>query len=176
MGEDTLVTIIAIFLAAILMFVVPMITLADKTDNTTQVLIQTEVDEFVREVSKSGVITKDSLESFKSQINSTGNVYDFEIEVKVLDDASIKKTEQGQTTQIGENNYYTEFTTTIEDTIYNSSKKQYTMKSGDMITIKVRNTSQTFAESLRNVWAKITGNEASTLSASSSAMVTANGK
>ena len=43
--NDTLVTIIAIFIAAILMFVFPLMTIADREDDITQQAVQQETVE-----------------------------------------------------------------------------------------------------------------------------------
>ena len=66
--NDTVVTIIAIFLAAILMFIFPLMTLADRNDDISQLSIQTATDELVLQMTKTGKITEDEYNSFvKSQ-------------------------------------------------------------------------------------------------------------
>ena len=47
---DSLVTIIAIFLAAILMFVFPLMALSERTDDISQLAVQTGTTEFVDNV------------------------------------------------------------------------------------------------------------------------------
>ena len=44
---DSLITIVAIFLAAILMFVFPLMTLAERTDDISSLAVQTATKEFV---------------------------------------------------------------------------------------------------------------------------------
>ena len=44
---DTLITVIAIFLAAILMFVFPLMALSERTDDMAQLSVQTATTEFV---------------------------------------------------------------------------------------------------------------------------------
>ena len=45
--SDTLITVIAIFLAAILMFVFPLMTVSNTQDDISQVAVQSLVAEFV---------------------------------------------------------------------------------------------------------------------------------
>ena len=43
---DSIITIIAIFLAAILMFIFPLITMSDRTDDVAQLTVETATTEF----------------------------------------------------------------------------------------------------------------------------------
>ena len=45
--SDTLITIIAIALAAVLMFVFPLMTMSDRTDDVAQLTVETATTEFV---------------------------------------------------------------------------------------------------------------------------------
>ena len=51
---DTLITVIAIFLAAILMFVFPLMALSERTDDMAQLSVQTATTEFVDDVRTTG--------------------------------------------------------------------------------------------------------------------------
>ena len=53
---DTTITIIAIFLAAILMFVFPLMAMSDRTDDISQLSVQTATTEFVDNVRTTGVL------------------------------------------------------------------------------------------------------------------------
>ena len=114
---DSLITIIAIALAAILMFIFPLMTMADRTDDITELTVKTATTEFVAQIRTTGKITPDNYNSFLQVITSTGNMYDVEIEVKVLDENPGKKTVQVQRDKIGENTYYTIYTTQILEKI-----------------------------------------------------------
>ena len=48
---DSAVTIIAIFLAAILMFVFPLMTMADKSDDVSQLSVQNATTDFTNKIS-----------------------------------------------------------------------------------------------------------------------------
>ena len=56
---DSLITIIAIFLAAILMFVFPLMSLSERTDDISQLAVQTATTEFVDNIRTTGKITLD---------------------------------------------------------------------------------------------------------------------
>ena len=48
--SDTLITIIAIFLAAILMMVFPLMTMSGKVDKTTQTEVEKMTSEFINQI------------------------------------------------------------------------------------------------------------------------------
>ena len=173
--SDTFITIIAIFLAAILMFIFPLMTLADRNDDITTLTVQTATTEFVDEIRRTGKLTADEYNSFNSAITATGNAYDVEIEFKILDENPAKKTSQSTgVTIIGENVYYSVYTTQIEDRLGTDS--QYILKEGDIVSVSVKNRSATLAQTLRNVYYRVVGNDTYTIAASSAGTVTVNGK
>lgn len=173
--SDTFITIIAIFLAAILMFIFPLMTLADRNDDVTNLTVQTATTEFVDEIRRTGKLTEDEYNSFNSILSATGNAYDVEIEFKILDENPAKKTSQTTNiTIIGENVYYSVYTTQIEDRLNTNS--EYLLKEGDIVSVSVKNRSATLAQTLRNVYYKVTGNNTYTIAASSAGTVTVNGK
>ena len=174
--SDTFITIIAIFLAAILMFVFPLMTLADRNDDITHLTVQTATSEFVDEIRRTGKLTFDDYNSFVSTIGATGNAYDVELQFKILDENPAKKTSQSDDiTVIGENVYYSVYTTQIEDKL-GSGSQEYLLKEGDIVSVSVKNRGATLAQTLRNVYYRVTGNETYTIFASSAGTVTVNGK
>ena len=177
--SDTLITVIAIGLAAILMFVFPLMTMSDRTDDVAQLSVETATADFVDTIRSTGRITPDNYSSFLQNITSTGNTYDVEIEVQVLDENPGKKTEQTQSTVIGENVYYSIYTSQILDVIApedGSTPANYNLKEGDIVSVKVRNTNQTLSQQLKNFFYTVTGNDTYTIAAESAGMVNATGK
>ena len=176
--SDTFITIIAIFLAAILMFIFPLMTLADRNDDVTQLTVQTATTEFVDEIRRTGKLTEDKYNSYISTIASTGNAYDVEIKFQILDENPAKKTSQSDgATVIGENVYYAVYTTQIVDRIEDSEQEnKYVLKEGDIVSVTVKNRGQTLAQTLRNVYYRVSGNNTYTIYASWSGTVTVNGK
>lgn len=173
--SDSFITIIAIFFAAVLMFIFPLMTLADRNDDVTQLAVQTATAERVDEVRRTGKLTWDQYNSFISTLAATGNAYDVELRFQILDENPSKKTANGEgVTVIGENVYYSVYTTQIVDRLTEAGK--YTLKEGDIVSITVKNRGQTLAQTLRNIYYKVSGNNTYTIYASSSGTVTVNGK
>ena len=172
--SDTLITVIAIALAAVLMFVFPLMTMSDRTDDVSQLAVETATTDFVDEVRTTGKITPDKYSKFIENIGSTGNTYNVEMQVQVLDENPGKKTTQSQKDKIGENVYYSVYTSQIEDIL--NSNKNYNLKEGDLFSVNVKNTNQTLAQQLKNFFYTVFGNDTYTIAASHGGMVTATGK
>lgn len=172
--SDTLITVIAIVLAAVLMFVFPLMTMSDRTDDVSQLAVETATTDFVDEVRTTGKITPDKYSKFIENIGSTGNTYNVEMQVQVLDENPGKKTTQSQKDKIGENVYYSVYTSQIEDIL--NSNKNYNLKEGDLFSVNVKNTNQTLAQQLKNFFYTVVGNDTYTIAASHGGMVTATGK
>ena len=172
--SDTLVTVIAIGLAAILMFVFPLMTMSDRTDDVSQLTVETATTEFVDQVRTTGKITADKYSKFLESIGSTGNTYNVEMEVKVLDENPGKKTTQTTVDTIGENVYYSVYTSQIEETL--NKEQPYKLKEGDIVSVSVKNTNQTLAQQLKNFFYTVVGNDTYTIAASHGGIVTATGK
>lgn len=173
---DTLITIIAIALAAVLMFVFPLMTMSDRTDDVSQLTVETATTEFVDDVRTTGKITMDKYGKFVENLSSTGNSYDIEMEAKILDENPGKKTTQASSTKIGENVYYSMYTSQILDTVSgNNGKKILALKEGDMFSASVKNTNTTMSQQLKNFFYSVTGNDTYTIAASHAGFVTANG-
>ena len=171
---DSLGTIVAIAIAAILMFVFPVMTMADRTDDVSQLTVQTETTEFVDEIRTTGKITPQRYEQFVEAINSTGNLYDIEIEIKVLDDNPGKKSVQVQRDKLGENYYYEVFDSQVMEKI--DANDPYLLKEGDIVAVKVKNTSQTLSQQFKNFFYTVIGNDTYTIDADHGGIVTATGK
>ena len=159
---DTLITVIAIVLAAVLMFVFPLMTMSDRTDDVSQLAVETAMDKY---------------SNFVETISATGNTYEVQMEVQVLDENPGKKTTQAESTKIGENVYYTMYTSQILDTINPSSGVTQTLalKEGDIFSASVRNTNSTLSQQLKNFFYSVTGNDTYTIAAEHAGIVTANG-
>ena len=172
--SDTLITVIAIALAAVLMFVFPLMTMSDRTDDVSQLAVETTTTIITRGVRTTGKITPDKYNKFIENIGSTGNTYNVEMQVQVLDENPGKKTLTLQSDKIGENAYYSVYTSQIEEVLNNN--KNYNLKEGDMFSVSVKNTNQTLAQQLKNFFYTVVGNDTYTIAASHGGMVTATGK
>ena len=115
--SDTLITIIAILLAAVLMFIFPLLSVSERSDDISQLSVAAATTEFVDNARATGKITMDEYTKLVSTINATGNSYDIEMEVKVLDENVGKKSAWTQGTVIGENVYYSVYTAQIVEVL-----------------------------------------------------------
>ena len=170
---DSAMTVVAIFLAAILMFIFPLMTMADNTDEVTTLTVQTATEEFTDNIRVTGQLTQDDYDSFLLTLSSTGNSYDVEITVQVLDENPSKKT-TSETQTIGDNVYYTLYTTQVLEELADDDGT-LVLKEGDIVSVSVENTNTTIAMQLRNFMYKVTGNSSSSIAASASGIVTVTG-
>lgn len=169
---DSMITIIAIFLAAILMFIFPLMAVAERSDDISQLAVQTTTSEFVDEVRTTGSLSLEDYSKFVQEI-SVGHSFDVEMTLQVLDENPGVKTTQADMTKIGENIYYTQYTSQIENSL--RTNDEITMKEGDIFSVTVKNTDLTIAQSLRNFFYQIVGNDSYTIAAQHAGVVVVNG-
>ena len=170
---DSLITVVAIFLAAILMFIFPLMSLADRTDDISNLAVQTATTEFVDTVRTTGKMTIEDYEAYLSDISSTGNTFDVEILIQQLDENPGVKVTQAEATKIGENLYYNYYTTQVLDELYDTGRK--ILKEGDLVTVTARNTNQTISQMLRNFFYMISGNDSYQIAGQHTGVVSVNG-
>lgn len=171
--SDTLITIVAILLAAVLMFIFPLLSVSERSDDISQLSVASATAEFVDNSRAIGKITMDNYTTLISKINATGNSYDVELEVKVLDENIGKKSAWTQGTVIGENVYYSVYTSQIVEELKGNGV--YTMKEGDIISASVKNTNKTLSQTIRGVFYSLSGSDVYSIMAQHSGIVTANG-
>lgn len=172
--SDTLITVIGIFLAAILMFVFPLMTVSNTQDDISQVAVQSLVAEFINNAATKGKVTQDDYNSFLSKLYATGNTYSVELEHKIM----TTNPNKGASDQLGENLYYSVYNSTIVDSAETgvNHKDQYLMKKGDYIIATVKNTNTTIGSQIKNFLYSIVGKDTYTIAASASALVVNTGK
>lgn len=172
--SDSLTTVIAIMLAAVLLLIMPVITMADITDDISKTDVETMTSNFVNEIRTLGRLTSENYYKFVEELDSTGNTYDIEMEFKILDENPGKKSTQAEMDKIGENVYYSVFTTQIQEAL-KGENKVYNLKEGDMVNVSVKNTNLTLSKQLKNFFYTVIGDDTYTLAASSSGIVLRNG-
>lgn len=170
---DSLITIIAIFLAAVLMFVFPLMSLSERTDDISQLAVQTATNEFVDNIRTTGKITLENYEKYIQTISATGNSFDVEMKVQQLDENPGIKVTQAEMTKIGENIYYTKYTSQVKEELNKSGKMK--LKEGDMVSVTVKNTNQTIAQLLRNFFYQVSGSDTAQIAAKHGGVVSVNG-
>lgn len=170
---DSLITIVAIFLAAVLMFVFPLMSMSERTDDVSELAVQTATTEFVDKVRTTGKLTLEDYDKYVSTLTSTGNSFDIDIELQLLDENPGVKTTQAEMTKIGENLYYSFYTSQVEEMLNDNAR--VTLKEGDRVAVTVKNTNQTISQILKNFFYQIAGNDTYQIAAEHSGIVTATG-
>lgn len=182
--QNSTSTIIVLFVAGVLLFIVPLMTLTGRSDNVAQENVKLIVEEFVTEVRNTGKITRAQYQEFKNELDSIGNnSFEVELEIKYLDENPGKKTAQANYTKIGENEYYSEYTTQIlkklgiksDSEAVDSEDDTIILKEGDYIYVNVKNEDNTAAQTLKSSLMNFSSAGEYVISASSSGMVTVNG-
>ena len=92
--NDTLITLVAIFLAVILLIVVPLQVTSQRVDTMSKLDVDELTSQFVDQIRLEGAITQSNYYGFKQSLASTGNTYDVNMECKILDENPGKKTTQ----------------------------------------------------------------------------------
>ena len=121
--EDTTLSITGIIIAAIIMFIVPLVMIADRNDDISQLLVETYTAEFVDDIIKKGEITNEDYEQYLISLGTSGNTYDVNIELKILDENPGRR-HTNVTGTTGENSYYSLFTSQIEEELNTVTEKQ----------------------------------------------------
>lgn len=171
---DTFMVVIVIAVTVVLMFVIPLMTMADRTDDVAQLTVSTATSDFVDNIRTTGKISVDEYNKFLQTISTTGNAYDVEFEVKVLDENPGKKAVQVTRDKIGENYYYGVFDSQVKEWL--DTQGSYPLKEGDRVIVKVKNTSLTLSQQLKNFLYTVVGNDTYTIAAQYSGTVAVNGK
>lgn len=179
--EDTTVSIIGIVVAAILMLFVPLMLIANTSDDVSQLVVKTATANFVDEVRKTGKITNDKYRKFVEELSSSGNTYEIDIELKILDKNTAKYYTTG--TQTGSNTYYSLFTSQIEDMLEksassgteNNSDGKIILKQGDSISVTVKNSSKTLSQSLKSLYYNVKGSDVQIIAATASGTIAVSG-
>ena len=176
---DSLITVVAIILAAVLMFIFPLMSVSERTDDISQLSVQTATNDFVNDVAQTGILDGSEYDAFMQTLTATGNSFDIEMELKVLDENPGKKVTQAAADKIGENVYYSKYTSQLMSEMYDDASGdgiKMILKEGDQFAVTVKNTNTTIAQTLRNFFYKVTGNDSANIAARHSAVVTVNGK
>ena len=166
---DSLITIVAIFLAAILMFVFPLAAISEMNDSEALAMVQSYTTEFVDQIRAKGKITADDYNAYVQKLNATGNTYDVNMEVQIADVNPGKKT---QNQQVGDTTYYSDYTYQIQQVL---GTGDYLLKEGDFVVVSVRNTNTTISQMIKSVLYSVTGNQSYVISAQASGSVVATG-
>lgn len=186
--EDSTISIIGIIIASILMFIVPLVLIADRSDDISHLTVQTLTAQFVDNIIKHGKITNEDYGKYISSLSSTGNTYDIEIEIKILDENTAQReTNNDPNAGIGQNSYYSIYTSQIEEKLAetqpdlsnptNSLNKtgQLILKEGDVISVTAKNSSKTLSQTLKSIYYNIKGEDLHIIAGASTGTIAVNG-
>ncbi len=165
--SDTFITIMAIMLVVVLMFVVPFMATANQNDRITQSAVQTILDDFTNTVAREGKITESTYRELIQTLDATGNTYAVTLEVRKINDNPGAKGDNKDV--IGENIYYSEYTATIEEKI--QTEGEYPLEQGDYVIANVKNTNVTTGTQLKNFFYNLMGKDTIAIQASSTILV-----
>lgn len=171
--ENNASTILAIFVAVALMFGFPLITMARKTDKAAQMVVEVATDEYVDSIRVKGMLNQEDYETYIQKISSTGNSFDVEFELQVLDENASKKATFLDKTSVQNKNAYTTYYTTQVMKMIQDNDGVLLLKEGDIITVRAKSDNNTIFQQLT----KYVGNNsyAGSIFAYSSGIVTCEG-
>lgn len=167
--KDIPITIGAIVLTVIVIIVIPVITMADRFDTTTQTEVDAILSDFVEKVRTTGKLTQEKYSQLTTNLDSLGYTFDVEMEIKALDENQRKKASQTAKDKIGENSYYSYYTSQIEEQLENNGS--ITLIPGSIVSAKVINTNPTMAQQMKNFMYKVVGNDTALIVSSKAGMV-----
>ena len=162
---DSFMTVIALLIAAVLMFGIPLLTVANRADDINQQMLQTETSEWVNEIAGKAKLTMDDYSAFVERISaSTGVACEVEMVVRIQDENAGKKTSQTSNSKNGENETIDEHTSQIMDKL--EKYGVYLMKEGDYFYVTVKSTALGSVQKLANMFYEITGQDITAYAAS----------
>lgn len=144
------VVVVVIFLAAIVMFVFPLMTMSDDQDKVKEVLAEECIDTFLTNCQSKKAITQEDYDNLCLSLGATGRAYKVDFEAKIKD---ANQAEKHASTQTGNNVYYTLYTTQVEEMI------PLTLKQGDIVKVTAQTTDKSIAEQLKEAVYQATGKE-----------------
>lgn len=150
--SDSFVTIILILIAAVMLFMVPMIAVSHRKDVVSTQTVQAAINEFVDSTRKTGKITQEEFSNLVQTLETTGETYEVNININNIDENPSKKDTSSVVDQvkIGENIYYTEYTTQVEKKL-EENNGEIKLSTGDFVTVDVENKSQTMYQGFKKL-------------------------
>lgn len=140
---DAFGKVVAIFAGVILLFIAPLLYMAQKQDSISQLYVTQETIRLTDNIRMSGVLTQNMYKDYIERIDKTGNLYNLEIlhAHKRVAPAYDEITD----TVLDKVDSY--FYNTYEEEIYKAfdEGKDYYFAQGDYISIKVVNRNKTMA-------------------------------
>ncbi|WOO36116.1 hypothetical protein R2R35_20300 [Anaerocolumna sp. AGMB13020] len=140
---DAFGKVAAIFAGVILLFIAPLIYMAQKQDSISQLYVTQETIRLTDNIRMSGVLTQNMFNDYIKRIDKTGNLY----AVEILHAHKRVAPVYDEITDTVLENVNSYFYNTYEEEIYQAfdEGKDYYFAQGDYISIKVENRNKTMA-------------------------------
>lgn len=152
---DSLSKIVAIIIAVVLLFIYPIMIIAERQDDTTRIFVLAETTKLVDSVRNLGYITTNMYKEYINVLAATNNIYNIKmehlhtrvdsLETREVDDDSFQS-------DIGVNyeGYYTDEILDVIKPIEKQNNK-YLFSKGDYFSINVRNINDTLNDKIRSM-------------------------
>lgn len=156
---NTAVIVVVIFTAAIIMFIGPLMIIANTKDKAAQLAVQEAVTEWVNEVTTKGKLTQEDYDNLQLKLAATGEAYNIEITVAKLDENTAKKITGDLTINGGQ--YINLYTTQVLESL------PMELNPGDLLSVKANMISSSISQQLTNWLYRATGKDNNVAQASS---------
>ncbi len=155
--------VFCIGVGVVILFVIPLMTMANKQDQAIVQQVQVATSEFVDNAITTKTLTQEDYDNFLLTLTSTGYSYDVEITIYVPDENPSKK--QTSATQSIDGYYIIYYTSQVLEQL------PLSLAEGSIISVTVQDTSISLGEQLANALYSLLGSDSATYVASESGMV-----
>ncbi len=138
---DTAVMVVVIIVAAGVMFLLPMVLMADKVDDATILEVQEAINVLGEAITVKSKVTEEDLKSFTDAIGSVGVAIDYDMLIKIPDENPAKK-QINELLTAGDTIYIDLTRTQIENNL------PYTIPSNSPVHLEAKIISKNWVETL----------------------------
>jgi hypothetical protein len=144
--------IVAIFIAIIIMFIAPLLYMAQKQDTISQTYVSNETTNFIDSIKNTGVLSAETYQAFIGKIDVTNNLYNIEI----VHAHKVVEPIYYENTGLFLDDYDTYYINTYQEDILATfdEGKDYYFSQGDYISITITNRSKTMATRIMEAFYK----------------------
>ena len=147
---DALGKLTAGFLAVLLLFIFPILHMAESQEDTTRLFVLSETTKFVDAVRDTGLISENLLQEYRTKLSATGILYDIEMEHRHKVYHPIYSDPYDMSSFTGDYHMaYEGFYT--KDILAALLIDNYRMSKGDYFSITIVNKTHTFAGKIRSL-------------------------
>lgn len=147
---DSLGKIVSFLLVSIILFVAPVYYMSIKQDSISQNYVNKETADFVNTIRNTGNITTETYNRFIKKIDTTGNLYDIEIEHQYLVVNPVVD-ENGNVTEDIRSSYSSTYEDDILKELFEGSGT-YHMNKDDYVSVIVKNKNKTLATRIQEIF------------------------